>query len=457
MSKNLLMLQQRKTAAIDAARSIQETALAEDRDMTDQEVSEHSALVSSAKNLQDAIDREMELVTLEARGASTTTTVLSQAARMAAGNAPAQQSAARASVSTYGSGEKASDATDGKRGWNNLGEFAQAVQVAAVTKEHDRRLTFDASLTSYSNEGTGADGGFLIPPAMSAEIFSLSLGEDAMLPMTANVELQNSNNMLFPGSETTPWGPSGIKAYWDGEAEAATQSKVSITQLSLRLNKLRAVVPVTDELMEDSSALGGYLQGETSMAIRWKTNEAILFGTGMLQPLGCMNSNAMLTIVKESEQASGTLLAINLTKMLAALPAGSFGRSFWMMNNDVLPSLLTLTLGGIPIYLPSSPLTGDGFKGSPYGLLLGRPIMVSQQAESFGSAGDINLLDLAYYRTITKAGGVQTASSMHLWFDQGVTAFRTTFRLDGKPRISSTITPNKGSNKLSPFVRLGAR
>lgn len=36
---------------------------------------------------------------------------------------------------------------------------------------------------------------------------------------------------------------------------------------------------------------------------------------------------------------------------------------------------------------------------SPYGMLLGRPVFVSQHANTFSSAGDVLLADLSYYLT----------------------------------------------------------
>ena len=55
------------------------------------------------------------------------------------------------------------------------------------------------------------------------------------------------------------------------------------------------------------------------------------------------------------------------------------------------------------------------------------------------------------------AAGMETATSMHLYFDADATAFRTTFRMDGESKILTPITPAKSANKLSPFVLLGAR
>ena len=67
------------------------------------------------------------------------------------------------------------------------------------------------------------------------------------------------------------------------------------------------------------------------------------------------------------------------------------------------------------------------------------------------------LVDLSYYQTITKAGGLQTATSMHLYFDADLTAFRTTFRMDGQSKVTAPINPAKGSASMSPFIQLGAR
>jgi HK97 family phage major capsid protein len=218
-----------------------------------------------------------------------------------------------------------------------------------------------------------------------------------------------------------------------------------------------ALVPVSDEMLEDSVALNSYLPKKMGQSIQWKANESILFGAGNGQPSGALIAGgAVVTVAKDSGQASGTLSALNLANMIARLPEGSFPNAVWIVNNDVLPALFTLTLGNYPIYLPAGSPVG-GIQNSPYGTLLGRPVLVSQHANTFSSVGDVILVDLDYYQTITKAGGIQMATSMHLYFDADATAFRTTFRMDGQSKITTAISPAKGTNKLSPFVQLAAR
>jgi HK97 family phage major capsid protein len=346
---------------------------------------------------------------------------------------------------------------DPKRGFRSLGEFARSVHMATVTPMRaDERLRYGGigavAPATYGGEGSGPDGGFLIPPEFSRDIFTLSLGEDALLPYTDDYDIEG-NSMVFPKDETTPWGTDGIRAYWQAEANTGTATKPKLSATTQFLHKMMALVPLTDELIADGPALGQYLNRKIGDSIRWKTNDSLLFGAGNGMPIGALQGNAAIVVAKDSGQATQTLTISNLSKMIARLPPGSFGRAIWLVNNDVLPALFTLTLGNYPIYLPIS----AGAQESPYGMLLGRPVFVSQHAKSFSSQGDVILLDLSYYRTIKKASGIETATSMHLYFDADAMAFRTVFRLDGQPTIVNPIKPANGTNNLSPFIQLAAR
>jgi len=433
MSKQLRELQARKTNLVTEARGLTNHAASENRDLTDDEVSAFDALRARIDAASAAIDREAALIADEARiGVDHVIGPIVTDNREA----------------------------DPRRGFGSVGEFMQAVyQADKPGQSIDTRLLLGgigaAAPSNYGNEAVGQDGGFLVPPQFSQEIFKLSLGEDSLLPLTDNVEI-SGNSMAFPKDETTPWGTNGIRAYWQGEASSGVPTKPVLGLATLRLKKLMALVPTTDELLDHANALTSYLPQKVALSIRWKANESILFGAGNGIPVGCMNGGAIVTVVKESGQATQTLVPQNLAKMIARLPPGSFTNAVWIVNNDVLPALFTLSLGNYPIYLPIGQSAG-GIQGSPYGTLLGRPVFVSQHANTFSSQGDVLLVDLSYYQTITKAGGMQTATSMHLYFDADLTAFRTTFRMDGQSKIQNPIAPAKGANTLSPYIQLGAR
>lgn len=131
-------------------------------------------------------------------------------------------------------------------------------------------------------------------------------------------------------------------------------------------------------------------------------------------------------------------------------------RSVWLINQDIEPQLFTMSFEGtsssVPAYLPA-----NGLSGSPYGTLMGRPVIPTQACETLGDKGDIILADFTQYLSAIKTGGVRAEVSIHLWFDYDVTAYRFIMRIAGQPWWTSAISPRDGSNTLSPFVTLAER
>ena len=431
MSAKIRNLQARKADQVKAARTLTDKVAAEGRDFTAEEQTEFNGYTAQIGSLNAQIERE-QLLAAEEAGMS---------------SAGGVEVPAAATISVNDNA-----ANDPRRGFRSFGEFAQAVQSGSVPGNRpDQRLA--AAPGVAGNEGTGADGGFAVPPEFSREIFRLSLGEDSLIPMTDNTNV-GGNSMVFPKDETTPWGTDGIRAYWQAEATQANATKPKLGTTALRLHKLMGLVPLTDELLADTNALDSYLPSKVGDSIRWKSNEAILLGTGAGQPQGLLNSGAAIAVAKESNQAAATVTIQNLANMLARLMPGSLTDAVWMIHPSVIPQLFQLTLGNYPIFLPIGGVQGQAGSGFT---LFGRPVIISQHASPLGTAGDISLLDMSYYRTITKAGGIETATSMHLYFDADATAFRATFRLDGQSKISNPVSPAKGAATLSPFVQLATR
>lgn len=339
----------------------------------------------------------------------------------------------------------------GTHGFRNLGDFAMAVRAAATRGgEVDRRLT-NAAASTFSQESVGADGGFAVPPDFRADIQQRIFGEDALLSR-CDLQTCNGNTWTAPIDETTPWGTGGIKAYWESEAAAITQSKPSLREVNVRLHKLAALVPVTEEMLEDSGSIDGYLRSKMPEAIDWQTSFAIAWGTGVGQPLGFMRSPALVTVAAEAAQTADTLVAANIVKMYARMPVRSLRTSVWLIHPDAQPQLFLLNNANQNIYMPPG-----GLSGAPYGTLFGRPVIPHQVCETVGDVGDIMFVDLAQYLAVRKAGGIRMQTSMHLWFDQDLMAFKATLRLAGQPWWSQTLAQRDGSNAQSPYVTLAAR
>ena len=354
----------------------------------------------------------------------------------------------------------------GMWGFRDMGEWANAVARAnrPGAPQMDERLRTELRADpDGANEAIDSEGGFAVPPDARRDINQLIRGEDSLLGRCDEITT-GSNRLTVPTDETTPWGSSGIQAYWDGENSQATQSKPSIQEVGVTLHKLRALAPVTDELLEDNSAMAAYLNRKEPEVLIYKINEAIVQGTGAGQPLGILNSGGKVEVAKVGSQVADTVVGLNVIEMWSRLYAPSRPNAVWLINQDVEPELLTLmkvgkldtgasdTGWGAVLYTPAG-----GLSGAPYGTLFGRPVIPTQACETLGDAGDIILADLGQYLAPVKGGGIRSSSSIHLWFDWDVTAFKFTFRMGGQPWLSAPISPRDGNTTLSPFVTLAVR
>lgn len=239
------ILQQRKSAAVAKAKGINSVATAADRDLTAEEQVEYDAAIADARSYDARIARAEQIAAEET----------SQGLEIAEN-----------AIIVVGENRAA---TDPKGGFNFVGEFMKSVYGASQAQRNgnaiDKRLQIGAAAPgTFVGEGSGQDGGFLIPPDFSSEIFTLSLTDNAFLPLTDEVNV-NGNGMAFPRDETTPWGANGIRAYWQGESTQATATKAVIGLNQMRLKKLMALVPVSDEMLDDSSALASYLPKKSEL------------------------------------------------------------------------------------------------------------------------------------------------------------------------------------------------
>ncbi|MFA7279806.1 MAG: phage major capsid protein [Sterolibacterium sp.] len=349
-------------------------------------------------------------------------------------------------------------ANDPRGGFRNFGEFATSV-ADSVRKSSgvDNRLL--AAATTYGNEGTGADGGFAVPPEFRQAIWRKVNSDDNLMTLTDQLET-GSNNMTFPKDETTPWQTTGgVQCYWENEGGQVTASKPSLEMSTMRLSKLMALVPVSEELLDDAPGLESWLRSKAPSKMVSKINTAIIDGTGVGQPLGILKSPSLVTVSAETSQTADTIWYPNIVKMWGRLYAPLRRNAVWLINQDVEQSLHQMafdhaaTAGKVPVYLPP-----NGAAGSPYSTLMGRPVIPVQACKTLGDAGDIILTDLSQYMTLKKAGqDIKTDVSMHLYFDQALQAFRFIFRVNGQPWWGSYITPQNSANTLSWAVALAAR
>jgi len=342
----------------------------------------------------------------------------------------------------------------------SFGEQMAAVMRAGVPGGNvDPRLR--ATRATGMSESVPSDGGFLVQQDFSSVLLQDVFQTGILASRVRRVPISgNSNSIKINGIDETSRASTrygGIVGYWADEAAEKTKSKPKFRKIELSLKKLVGLCYATDELLDDASALEGVIREGFTSEFGFLLDDAILNGTGGPQPLGIMNSGALVTVDKEAGQKAATVQAENVVKMYSRIFAQSRPNAVWLINQNIEPQLFTMSLsvgtGGVPIYMPAG-----GLSGQPYGSLFGRPVIAIEQAQTLGTAGDILFADLGGY-ILAEKGGIKSDMSIHVNFIYDESVFRFVLRVDGQPIRSTALTPYKGGAGAtqSHFIALQTR
>lgn len=300
-----------------------------------------------------------------------------------------------------------------------------------------------------------ATGGFLVPEVLRSELLRLSL-ETSIVRPRARVIPMDSARVPFPAIDDTSHASSlfgGIVGSWTEQGASISETEAKFGQVVLEAKKLAAYCEVPNELLQDSIiSFGAFVDQIYPEAIGWFEDDAFLTGNGAGVPLGITNAGALISVTKETGQLATTIVWENIVKMYSRMLPSSLGRAVWVANINTFPELATMALavgtGGSAIWL------NNGAAGPPM-TILGRPVIFTEKLPTLGTVGDIIFTDFGYY-LVGDRQMMRAESSPHVKFQNDLTAYRVTERVDGRPWLQSALTPKAGST-LSPFVALATR
>ncbi|NSW52201.1 MAG: phage major capsid protein [Anaerolineae bacterium] len=343
--------------------------------------------------------------------------------------------------------------------FRSFGEQLMAIKAAGIpgNTPDPRLFAVVDEKASGLNEAVDSEGGFLIEPDRSKEIFR-EVHATGEIMSRVKAWPVSGNGVKIPAvdekSRATGSRMGGVTAYYAVEAGTVTATKPGFRTINLELNKLMTLGYATEEMLADAPFLGAFMQDAFIEEIRFTAEDAFINGNGNGKPLGILNAPALVTVAKETDQAADTLLTANIEKMWSRMYAPSRKSAIWIYNQDVEPQLMGLvrnsTVGSIPLFMPPG-----GLSATPYSTIFGRPAIAVEYCQTLGDKGDILFVDFSRYWTISKQ--MQASSSIHVRFVYDEQTFKVTYRHDGQPAWYSALTPKNGSNTLSPYVALAAR
>lgn len=301
-------------------------------------------------------------------------------------------------------------------------------------------------------EGTGADGGYLVPEQFRAELWDMGL-EDSIVRKRATIYPMVRNQLNVPGYDDSDHSAGlfgTVTENWEAESGEKGETEPKFRTMGLVAKKLTCFTKSSDELKEDSAIPFSQVVGKAfAGAISFYADRRYLNGTGAGMPMGVINAACTITETGETGQAANSILYENLVQMYAQLLPAAWQGAVWVCHNTCLPQLMLLSYpvgtGGshVPVLKEDS--------GKFY--ILGKELLVSEKVPALGTAGCLGLYNFKYY-IIGMRKEVRIESSIHAQFREDITQWRAIIRTDGQPGLSDKVTLLDGSTEVSPFVIL---
>jgi HK97 family phage major capsid protein len=345
--------------------------------------------------------------------------------------------------------------------FNSLGEQLQSIVKAG---SHGMDRVIDPRLDEIQrraalggSEKVPADGGFLIAPEFVPMLIERMYNVGQVLSRCSEVPVSSSNSLRFAqfdeSSRANGSRLGGVRAYWADEAAAATASKPKFQLSELTMHKLICLVYTTDEIARDAASLEVFTRQGFATEMAFTLENAIVTGSGTNQPLGILNSNALIKIAKENNQTAATVNGSNVVNAVTRLWAASRPNAVWLCNGELLSQLQALTVvaaGGSERRLYHFAEGGETFDR-----LAGFPLLPSEYCPTVGSVGDLILADFSRYIVAMREQRAEV--SIHVNFLSDEQVFKFVMRVDGQPIDRSAVTPLNGTLSTSPFVTIDTR
>lgn len=198
-----------------------------------------------------------------------------------------------------------------------FGRFILAA--AGHAKSYDWCNRNGLNLKAHS-ESVNSSGGYLVPDEFEATLINLR----------EKYGVARANARVYPMSRDTlniPRRTAGFTGYWTGEAQAITESTLTLSNVSLSAKKLSVVTTTTTELAEDAAiSIAELVADEIAQELARKEDDAAFNGDGGSTYggiVGLRNALGAASIVDSalSTGALSGLSAATISSWFAALPA----------------------------------------------------------------------------------------------------------------------------------------
>jgi HK97 family phage major capsid protein len=273
-----------------------------------------------------------------------------------------------------------------------------------------------------------------VPKSFYDEVFSIARLAGPMLNVAQVINTASGDQLTIP--TLTAYSTATIKT----AGSAIDDSEPTFSSITLGAFKYSFLVPVANELLTDAGFdISALIAEQAGNAIGFGINTGLTTGTGTVEPTGIFTTGA--SAVTGGTGVSGAPTYENLVDLLYALDgqARLLPGVGWLMNKSGLAAVRKIK-DGSGAFIWSA---GNIAQGQP-DQLLGYPVYENPAVASVGTAAfSIGVGHLPSLKARV-AGGIQVAQSADYAFNEDVTTFRVTARVDSKLTHASHFVKFKG-------------
>jgi HK97 family phage major capsid protein len=273
-----------------------------------------------------------------------------------------------------------------------------------------------------------------VPKSFFDEVFSIARLAGPMLNVAQVINTASGENLTIP--TLTAYSTATIKS----AGSAIADSEPTFSSLTLGAYKYSFLVPVANELLTDAGFdISALIAEQAGNAIGFGINTGLTVGTGTVEPTGIFTTGA--SAITGGTGVGGAPTYENLVDLLYALDgqARLLPGVGWLMAKSAIAAIRKVKDGdGRFIWSAGSIAAGQPDE------LLGYPVFENPAAPALGTAAfSIGVGHLPSYKA-RLAGGISVAQSADYAFNEDVTTFRVTARVDGNLTHASHFVKFKG-------------
>lgn len=266
------------------------------------------------------------------------------------------------------------------------------------------------NVSNVLQEGTDADGGYLVPEEYDKRIIEVLNSENIMRTLGTKIKTGGDHKINIAATKPA--------ASWIEEGEPLVWSDATFDQILLDAHKLHVAIKITEELLYDNSfVLESYITTQFGRALANAEEDAFLNGNGQGKPTGIFAATGGGKVAATTTALKGD----DIINLVYALKRPYRKKAAFIMNDKVLATVRTLKDSDGQYLWQQSLKDGEPEK------LAGYPVYTSEYAPT----GMIAFGDYSYYN-IGDRGTRSFKKLTELFAGNDMVGFVAKERVDGK-------------------------